>query len=183
MVVSPANRPGGRGDRRGYSRPARRDVPPAGVWCVPGVPCHHPGRYQEVCCWVGRFSWGGSRVDLTPISSTKSGSLCRGPSGSPRAFRVRVYRNAWDSTEANAGECLESFSYLSLFERASSRHFSLIRAVVFPLCVCSTLKDLDRCRGKCCSVAARPLAPKPPCPGSPAPPSPPRMYDTYVCLH
>ena len=104
MVGSPANRPGGRGDRRGYSRPARRDVPPAGVWCVPGVPCHHPGRYQEVCCWVGRFSWGGSRVDLTPILGTKSGSLCRGPSGSPRAFRVRVYRNAWDSTEANAGE-------------------------------------------------------------------------------
>ena len=104
MVVSPANRPGGRGDRRGYSRPARRDVPPAGVWCVPGVPCHHPGRYQEVCCWVGRFSWGGYRVDLTPIWPTKSGSLCRGPSGSPRAFRVRVYRNAWDSTEANAGE-------------------------------------------------------------------------------
>ena len=88
MVVSPANRPGGRGDRRGYSRPARRDVPTAGVWCVPGVPCHHPGRYQEVCCWVGRFSWGGYRVDLTPILGTKSGSLCRGPSGSPRAFRV-----------------------------------------------------------------------------------------------
>jgi len=33
-----ANRPGGSGDRRGHSRPARRDVPPAGVWCVPGWP-------------------------------------------------------------------------------------------------------------------------------------------------
>ena len=30
-----------------------------------------------------------------------------------------------------------------------------------PPCVCSTLKDLDRCRGNCYSVAARPLAPKP----------------------
>ena len=40
-------------------------------------------------------------------------------------------------------------------------------------CVFSTLKDLDRCRGKCYSVAARPLAPKPPCPWSPSPPSPP----------
>jgi len=38
MVVSPANRLGGRRDRRGYSRPARRDAPPAGVWCVPGWP-------------------------------------------------------------------------------------------------------------------------------------------------
>ena len=27
-----------RGDRLGYSRPARRDVPRAGVWCVPGWP-------------------------------------------------------------------------------------------------------------------------------------------------
>ena len=72
------------------------------------VACHHPGRYQEVCCWVccwvGRFSWGGSRVDLTPISCTRSGSLYRVPQGSPRAFRVFVYRNAWDSIEANAGE-------------------------------------------------------------------------------
>ena len=31
-----------RGDRRGYSRPARRDVPPAGVWCVPGWPVTIP---------------------------------------------------------------------------------------------------------------------------------------------
>ena len=30
--------------------------------------------------------------------------LCRVPSGSPRAFRVPALRNAWDSTEANAGE-------------------------------------------------------------------------------
>ena len=62
MVVSPANRPGGRGDRRGYSRPARRDVPPAGVWCVPGVPCQHP---SMVCHWErpNRYcSRGGSRV-------------------------------------------------------------------------------------------------------------------------
>ena len=45
MVVSPANRPGGRGDRRGYSRPARRDVPTAGVWCVPGWPVTTPPWY------------------------------------------------------------------------------------------------------------------------------------------
>ena len=45
MVVSPANRPGGRGDRRGYSRPARRDVPTAGVWCVPGWPVTPPPWY------------------------------------------------------------------------------------------------------------------------------------------
>ena len=46
MVVSPANRPGGRRDRRGYSRPARRDVPPAGrcVVCT-RVACHHPSWY------------------------------------------------------------------------------------------------------------------------------------------
>jgi hypothetical protein len=36
---------GGRGDRRGRS--TRRDVPPVDVWCVPGAPCHHPGRYQD----------------------------------------------------------------------------------------------------------------------------------------
>ena len=45
MVVSPANRPGGRRDRRGYSRPARRDAPPAGVWCVPGWPVTTPPWY------------------------------------------------------------------------------------------------------------------------------------------
>ena len=45
MVVSPANRPGGRGDWRGYSRAARRDVPPADVWCVPGWPVTTPPWY------------------------------------------------------------------------------------------------------------------------------------------
>ena len=34
-----------RRDRRGYSRPARRDVPPAGVWCVPGWPVTIPPWY------------------------------------------------------------------------------------------------------------------------------------------
>ena len=54
MVVSPANRQGGRGDRRGYSRPARRDVPTAGVWCVPGWPVTTPPWYVT----------GNARIDV-----------------------------------------------------------------------------------------------------------------------
>ena len=69
------------------------------------VACQHP---SMVCHWErpNRYwSRGGSRVDLTPISCTRSGSLYRVPQGSPRAFRVSVFWNAWDSIEANAGEC------------------------------------------------------------------------------
>ena len=66
MVVSPANRPGGRGDRRGYSRPARRDVPTAGVWCVPGWPVTTPPWYVtgNARIDVGRSDRPGSIFDL-----------------------------------------------------------------------------------------------------------------------
>ena len=50
-----------RGDRRGYSRPARRDVPPAGVWCVPGWPVTIPSAHE--------IDVGLVRVDLTPIGA------------------------------------------------------------------------------------------------------------------
>ena len=60
-----------RGDRLGYSRPARRDVPPAGVWCVPGWPVTTPrgmslGTPESM---FGLGSRGRSRVDLTPIGA------------------------------------------------------------------------------------------------------------------
>ena len=69
MVVSPANRQGGRGDRRGYSRPARRDVLPAGGWCVSGWPVTIPPWYVTRNARIDVGLWGRSRVDLTPIGA------------------------------------------------------------------------------------------------------------------
>ena len=73
MVVSPANRPGGRGDRRGYSRPARRDVPTAGVWCVPEWPVSTPPWYVT----------GNARVDV---------GLGEGPGS---LFRHEIWEPEW----------------------------------------------------------------------------------------
>ena len=94
MVVSPANRPGGRGDRRGYSRPARRDVPTAGVWCVPGWPVTTPPWYVtgNARIDVGRTDRPGSK--LAPFRSRDPGaSQGLGPPGGLSACG------------ANAGEC------------------------------------------------------------------------------
>ena len=68
MVVSPANRPGGRGDWRGYSRAARRDVPPADVWCVPGWPVTTPPWYVtgNARIDVGRSEPRGSKLAPFP---------------------------------------------------------------------------------------------------------------------
>ena len=61
---------------------------------------------------------------------------CRGPSGSPRAFRVRVYRNAWDSTEANAGECTRVHIFNMYTQESACAKWTLRPAeavVKFPL--------------------------------------------------
>ena len=64
MVVSPANRLGGRRDRRGYSRPARRDAPPAGVWCVPGWPVTTPPWYNVTRTRYEKPKNGHGKVEL-----------------------------------------------------------------------------------------------------------------------
>ena len=94
MVVSPANRPGGRGDRRGYSRPARRDVPTAGVWCVPGWPVTTPPWYVT----------GNARIDVG--RSDRPGSIFRLGIREPRRGSEPAGRQS--ACGANAGECYTS---------------------------------------------------------------------------
>ena len=101
MVVSPANRPGGRGDRRGYSRPARRDVPTAGVWCVPGWPVTTPPWYVtgNARIDVGRSEPRGSIFDLEIREPRRASepagrqSACGANAGECSGFVFRWFRN------------------------------------------------------------------------------------------
>ena len=97
MVVSPANRPGGRRDRRGYSRPARRDAPPAGVWCVPGWPVTTPPWYVTRTREGNAFNFGLGEYSRQKSVATQS-ELVR---ISPVQRQIRFTYSQGSGTSAN----------------------------------------------------------------------------------